>query len=197
MTEKKLAANRRNAQLSIGKSTGPKTPEGKRRSSINALKHGLRAFSLAVPLFENAKDWKVHLALTVRNLEPQGYVEMQLAIRVAYLLWRLGRVARYESEVISIAMQEAQEATDDDSDEEDGKTLHELEEDMRDAEKTTETLARVHTLKPSAKISGEDAHTVHDVVATSLGLDLAELGLNIPGLAQDIDWEPTTGGHGR
>lgn len=38
-TEKQIAANRANAK----RSTGPKTPTGKRRSSGNAFKHGLSA----------------------------------------------------------------------------------------------------------------------------------------------------------
>ena len=37
MSLKQLAANRRNAQ----KSTGPKTPEGRAVSKMNALKHGI------------------------------------------------------------------------------------------------------------------------------------------------------------
>ena len=41
-TEAFLAANRRNAQ----KCTGPRTPEGKARVSLNALKHGRYAHRL-------------------------------------------------------------------------------------------------------------------------------------------------------
>jgi len=41
-TEAFLAANRRNAQ----KCTGPRTPEGKARSSLNALKNGRYAHRL-------------------------------------------------------------------------------------------------------------------------------------------------------
>jgi hypothetical protein len=40
----KLEANRRNAQ----KSTGPRTEEGKKNSSLNATKHGLRAETLVL-----------------------------------------------------------------------------------------------------------------------------------------------------
>ncbi|HEV8293690.1 MAG TPA: hypothetical protein VGP94_17275, partial [Tepidisphaeraceae bacterium] len=37
ISPRKLAANRRNAD----KSTGPRTPQGKKQSSQNSLKHGL------------------------------------------------------------------------------------------------------------------------------------------------------------
>jgi len=44
-TRKQRAADRKNAQ----KSTGPKTDEGKQRSSQNALKHGLYAIESVIP----------------------------------------------------------------------------------------------------------------------------------------------------
>jgi hypothetical protein len=45
ISARKLAANRANAR----RSTGPRTPEGKRRSRANALKHGLSVSVLADP----------------------------------------------------------------------------------------------------------------------------------------------------
>jgi len=44
-TEAQINANRLNAQ----KSTGPVTPEGKARSSLNALKSGIDAWSHIIP----------------------------------------------------------------------------------------------------------------------------------------------------
>jgi len=100
MSEKRITANRRNAL----KSTGPKTPEGKAKTSMNALKHGLRSASMAVPVLENPEDWEVHRSLVVRDLNPVGYLETILAERAAAMLWRLGRVVRYESAVVSNAI---------------------------------------------------------------------------------------------
>jgi len=58
--DKQLAANRRNAT----RSTGPRTPEGKARVKWNALKHGLLARSVVVPLKggpENRRQFKALL----------------------------------------------------------------------------------------------------------------------------------------
>jgi hypothetical protein len=45
VSERRLAANRANAQ----KSTGPRTPEGKRRSALNATRHGILSQVLHFP----------------------------------------------------------------------------------------------------------------------------------------------------
>lgn len=159
MTEKRLTANRRNAL----KSTGPKTPEGKARTSLNALKHGLRAASLAVPILENAEDWQAHRDLVVRDLSPVGYLETVLSERVAAMLWRLGRVVRYESATVSAAIHSAGE----------GYYLQ-AGEDPERAKERVETLARVHALKPKSHVEGEDAGTVLDLVTEALELSEKE-----------------------
>jgi hypothetical protein len=159
MTEKRLAANRRNAL----KSTGPTSPEGKARASMNALKHGLRASSLAVPILENAEDWEAHRKLVLQDLAPVGYLERILAERTAAILWRLGRVVRYESEVVSIAINEVGE-----------ETIGPGNADPEHAKERAETLARVHRLKPTAHVEGLDVGTVLDLVAEALDVDLED-----------------------
>ena len=44
------------------KKRGPKTPEGKARSAMNALKHGLRAREFGLLPEEDPAEWAEHLA---------------------------------------------------------------------------------------------------------------------------------------
>lgn len=103
-SKKQAAANRRNAL----KSTGPRTPEGKALVGKNAIKHGLLAQLKVLPGLERPEDWERHLEQTVADLMPQGYMERTLAERVAHVLWRLRRAARYESEAASAATENAE-----------------------------------------------------------------------------------------
>jgi hypothetical protein len=50
---RQIEANRRNAL----RSTGPKTGEGKQRASQNAVRHGLTAETVIIPL-EDADDYQ-------------------------------------------------------------------------------------------------------------------------------------------
>src|SRR6516162_1661623 len=91
-TPTQIGANRNNAS----RSTGPKTPSGKDRSSRNAVRHGFRS-ELAVLPFEQADEWERHRDGVIRSLAPVGTLEEALAFRVALCLWRLQRVAVYEA----------------------------------------------------------------------------------------------------
>jgi hypothetical protein len=96
MSDKQHAANRRNAL----QSTGPKTPEGADASKMNALRHGLRTVQTVIP-GESPEDWETHRNAVVQALAPQGAVELALAEQVAVKFWRIGRVVRYEADLIA------------------------------------------------------------------------------------------------
>jgi hypothetical protein len=83
-SERRLAANRANAQLS----TGPKTPEGKAVSSLNAVKTGLtgRAVLLAS---EDVAAYEEHIERFRRTFQPVGDHETQLVQNLADTQWRL------------------------------------------------------------------------------------------------------------
>ena len=91
-TEAQRKANRQNAK----KSTGPRTPEGKARSSQNALKHGLLARD-AVMADEDPADYDRLFCEFEDNLHPKNVLEFALIRQVANAEWRLRRIARLES----------------------------------------------------------------------------------------------------
>ena len=99
VSQRQLEANRRNAL----KSTGPKTAEGKATVARNALKHGLCAGLRVLPGLEQQEQWDGHVTHTWAAFRPVGYIEEMLAERIALLLWRLGRVARFEREAAATA----------------------------------------------------------------------------------------------
>jgi hypothetical protein len=72
-TKKQIAANRRNAR----KSTGPKTPEGKAASFMNALRHGLRARKVVLR-DENQNDYDRLHAGFQDLYRPQNAAEQHL-----------------------------------------------------------------------------------------------------------------------
>jgi hypothetical protein len=89
---KQIEANRRNAQ----KSTGPTTPEGKRHSRCNAVRHGLTAETV-IGMFESADDYAVFEAAVVVEYDPQSVIERELVARLVSLLWRLRRATAIET----------------------------------------------------------------------------------------------------
>jgi hypothetical protein len=90
-TEKQIAANRQNAQ----KSCGPKTPEGKHRSSLNALKLGSFAKSTLLPS-EDKKEFSAFARGVYADWEPVGATERTLVELMISTLWRSRRLQSVE-----------------------------------------------------------------------------------------------------
>ena len=89
-------ANRRNAVLS----SGPRTNEGKAKSSQNALKHGLSARH-ALLAGEDPNEYRRLRQGLIAEFSPQSALESELVERVASMLWRLRRIARFEVAVMA------------------------------------------------------------------------------------------------
>ena len=97
-------ANRANAQ----KSTGPKTAEGKARSSMNAITHGLSA-QHAVLSNEDAEAYKAVVQGWIDDLQPADTAETALVERAAIADWRLKRCVRAEHARLSTRVRHAVE----------------------------------------------------------------------------------------
>ena len=99
VTEKQLAANRRNAL----QCTGPRTPQGKDASRWNALQHGVLAKAvIPMPLedYESRSEFDALLAALVDDLVPASPLEEMLVERIATCYWRLARILRAEGAAI-------------------------------------------------------------------------------------------------
>jgi hypothetical protein len=87
----RLAANRANALLS----TGPRTEEGKRNSSLNAVKTGLTGATVLLSS-DDAAEYQRHIAAYENELQPAGLEERELVQSLADISWRLRRIPTLE-----------------------------------------------------------------------------------------------------
>src|SRR6267143_5636910 len=97
----RTARNRANA----AHSTGPKTEAGKKRSSLNAYRHGLTGQTIILP----AEDLDAYQDFTdtyFKDYKPVGTLEKQLVQSLADTQWRLNRVAALEHNLIGLGFDE-------------------------------------------------------------------------------------------
>ena len=94
-SDAKIEANRRNA----AKSTGPRTPEGRAVSKMNALRHGLLSEAALLP-DEDEDQFDAFRAGMLQQLRPAGELEELLADRVVATAWRLRRAAQIEVQLL-------------------------------------------------------------------------------------------------
>jgi hypothetical protein len=96
-TPAQYAANRLNAE----KSHGPTTPQGRARSKMNALRHGLTARVVVLPS-EDMDAYNAFSKEIVDSLDPQTPVERQFAQTVADNQWRINRIRSIEDGMLGM-----------------------------------------------------------------------------------------------
>src|SRR5215467_11856893 len=101
ITKSQLAANRANAQLS----TGPRTEEGKKRSSLNAFRHGLTG-QIVIHTQEDRQAFQKHCDAIRESLAPVGALETTLAQSIAEDYWRLNRARALENSIFTLGLQD-------------------------------------------------------------------------------------------
>ncbi len=95
-SERRVRANRANATLS----TGPRTAAGKKRSSQNALTHGLTSLS-PVLATEDPAAYQQHCRQFLDEYQPATPTETHLAQQLADTAWRLNRVPLLEANLFA------------------------------------------------------------------------------------------------
>ena len=76
------------------KKRGPDTPAGKARSSMNALKHGLRARNFGILPEESHAEWGRHLQDLRQGYGPVDAAEEKLVTAIAVAMWHEIRADR-------------------------------------------------------------------------------------------------------
>src|ERR1700747_3259633 len=93
--------NRQNA----AHSTGPVTIEGRRRLSLNALRHALTGQTVVLPS-EDLAAYQKHGAQFHSELKPQGLLESKCVQTIADTYWRLDRIRAMENNLFGPALLE-------------------------------------------------------------------------------------------
>jgi hypothetical protein len=107
ISEKQLEANRRNAQ----RSTGPRSIEGKAKSSRNNLRHGLTGQISLLP----TEDREAHDAFCdelIESFNPETPIERQLAQSIAEDNWRLNRIRAIEDNMFALGHRHERHASE-------------------------------------------------------------------------------------
>lgn len=95
----RAAINKANAQ----KSTGPRTPAGRQRSSLNALRHGLTGHTIVLPT-EDHSAYQRHSLRFFDEFKPVGPLEQQLVQSLADCAWRLNRIPALETNLLTLGL---------------------------------------------------------------------------------------------
>jgi hypothetical protein len=107
MTPSKAEASRTNG----AKSHGPKTEDGRRAVSLNAVKHGLTAETVVLPN-ESEDEYTAELNQYLGHFAPANKPEADLVLQLASAQWRLARYTAVETSLFDIQMEKSRKYID-------------------------------------------------------------------------------------
>jgi hypothetical protein len=88
------------------KSTGPRSEEGKRKSALNATRHGLTARTVVMP-YEDMEAYHTFCKELFEDLAPETPLERQYAQTFCDTQWRLNRARSIEDSMYALGHFEA------------------------------------------------------------------------------------------
>src|SRR5262249_38872262 len=91
------------ARINGAKSRGPKTPEGRAISSMNAVKHGLNARTILLQN-EDSAEFTDLLNGYFDYLQPRNQIETDLVADLVSARWRLRRTWRFQTAMLDVEM---------------------------------------------------------------------------------------------
>jgi len=100
MTPSRAEASRINGS----KSRGPKTEQGRRAVSLNAVKHGLTAETVVLPN-ESEEEYQAELHDYLQHFAPANKPEADLVRQLAAAHWRLSRYIAIETTLLDLEME--------------------------------------------------------------------------------------------
>ncbi len=92
------------ARVNGAKSHGPKTAEGKKISSLNAVRHGLTAGTVVLTN-ESPNLFRLVFDSYIEHFQPVGHVELDLVEEMAVAKWRQRRMWGIESAQIDLQLE--------------------------------------------------------------------------------------------
>ncbi len=99
-----MKSAKQSARENGARSNGPVTPEGKAKSALNAITHGLTSARRVVLQFESFEEYEKLVAGFVETFQPVGEPEICLVEEMANAQWKRRRAESIETALLDLSL---------------------------------------------------------------------------------------------